>query len=124
MAQKTATYYDTAKVKCSNCNSEYTLFSSVESMTVEVCGNCHPFYTGQDVVMDTAGRIEKFQARLAKVQDIAGRTKKIKARKLRQTLEDLETPDMIEVIPQAESEKMTPRHKKTDDAPAPKVVSD
>ncbi len=124
MAQKTATYYDQALIKCSNCNSEYTLFSSVETMTVEVCGNCHPFYTGQDVVMDTAGRIEKFQARLAKVQDNSGKAKKAKARKTRQTLEDLETPDMINPIPQAESEKQTPRHKKTDEAPAAEVVSD
>jgi len=35
-------------------------------MHVEICSNCHPFYTGADKVIDTAGRVERFKARLAK----------------------------------------------------------
>jgi len=52
-------------------------------MHVEVCSACHPFYTGQDKIIDTAGRVEKFRKRLA--QKVEGKkkpaSKKIKAEK-------------------------------------------
>jgi large subunit ribosomal protein L31 len=37
-------------------------------MTVEVCAECHPFYTGKQKLIDTGGRVERFQKRLAKSQ--------------------------------------------------------
>jgi large subunit ribosomal protein L31 len=86
-------FYPDATAKCSNCGSVYTIASSQKEITVEICGNCHPFYTGQDVVVDTAGRIEKFQARLAKTEKLSSsttsKTKKKKVRIVRQTLQDL-----------------------------------
>ena len=95
MAKKNdITYYSSSKVKCVNCGSLYIFGSTIEDSSVEVCGNCHPFYTGQDTVLDTTGRIEKFQARLAKVQlasDIAA--KKSKQRRVRQSLADLAIED-------------------------------
>ena len=89
-------FYPDATAKCSNCGSVYTLASSQKEITVEICGNCHPFYTGQDVVVDTAGRIEKFQARLAKTNKLGGKQKKkkLKARTVRQTLQDLVKEDI------------------------------
>ena len=39
--------------------------STEEKIEVEICSNCHPFYTGNDKLMDTAGRVEKFKARKA-----------------------------------------------------------
>ena len=95
MAQKSdVTYHATAKVKCVNCGSIYSFGSTIEDLSVEVCGNCHPFYTGQDTILDTTGRIEKFQARLAKIQlatDTAA--KKVKQRRIRQSLSDLGIED-------------------------------
>lgn len=92
----TTTYYAQAEIKCLNCSSIYTLGSTIETLSIDVCGNCHPFYTGQDTVVDTAGRIEKFEARLAKSQSAAGAgLKKTKARKIRQTLADFE-PEQTE----------------------------
>jgi large subunit ribosomal protein L31 len=82
------TYHPNATAKCANCKSEYILGMTVESLTVEICGNCHPFYTGQETLVDTAGRIEKFQARLAKVGTNAKSTK-TKERKGKQSLADL-----------------------------------
>jgi large subunit ribosomal protein L31 len=87
------TYFTDATVNCSNCNSVYTMGMTVEKLTVEICGNCHPFYTGQETLIDTAGRIEKFQARAAQVVDVTDKKSKFKSRKSRQTLADLSTDE-------------------------------
>lgn len=55
-------YYD-AQVICS-CGNTFKVGSTVERITVELCYNCHPFYTGQQKFVDTASRIEKFQKKL------------------------------------------------------------
>ncbi len=91
MAKSVIDYYETATAKCTNCNSVYTLGMTVESLEVEICGNCHPFYTGQETLIDTAGRIEKFKARLAKSEDTTSgeKKKKTKQRKAVQSLADL-----------------------------------
>ena len=95
MAKSVIDYYETATVTCSNCNSVYTLGLTVEKLEVEICGNCHPFYTGQETLIDTAGRIEKFQARLAKFEEAGRKGKKdrTKKRKSIQTLADLNLGD-------------------------------
>ncbi len=82
-------YNPESVVKCLNCNSEFIFGSTIDSLTIEVCGNCHPFYTGKDTVVDTAGRIEKFNARLAKVTKDSTKTKKQKQRKIRQNLSEM-----------------------------------
>jgi ribosomal protein L31 len=69
MAKSTdITYYQDATAKCTNCGSIYTLGSTIQTLTIEICGNCHPFYTGKSVLVDTAGRIDKFKSRMEKVQ--------------------------------------------------------
>jgi len=58
------TYFREAKVTCA-CGNTFAVGSTKEKIEVEICSNCHPFYTGNDKVMDTAGRVEKFKARRA-----------------------------------------------------------
>ncbi len=58
-------FYPKAKVKCS-CGNEFTVGSTKEKIEVEICGACHPFFTGKEKLIDTAGRVEKFKARAAK----------------------------------------------------------
>jgi len=55
-------YYQDAKVTCA-CGNAFTVGSTVEKMEVEVCSNCHPFYTGDTSTKKAAGRVEKFKAR-------------------------------------------------------------
>lgn len=55
-------YHDAASVKCA-CGNTFTVGSTLEKIEVEVCSDCHPFFTGKEKVMDTAGRVEKFRAR-------------------------------------------------------------
>ena len=54
-------YYQ-AKVVC-NCGNEFVTGSTKEEIRVEVCSKCHPFYTGKQKLVDTAGRIERFNKR-------------------------------------------------------------
>ncbi|MGB2796825.1 MAG: 50S ribosomal protein L31 [Phycisphaerae bacterium] len=52
--------YVECKVTC-GCGNSFVTRATVAQLAVEVCSNCHPFYTGQQRYVDTAGRVEKFQ---------------------------------------------------------------
>jgi len=53
-------YYPAATISCA-CGAKYPTRSTRGDFTVDVCGNCHPFYTGKQKLMDTAGRIDRFK---------------------------------------------------------------
>jgi len=55
--------YVECKVHCS-CGNEFTTRSTVPSLRVELCSECHPFYTGKQKLVDTGGRVERFDGRL------------------------------------------------------------
>ncbi|WP_238008105.1 50S ribosomal protein L31 [Dactylosporangium sp. AC04546] len=61
--------YETTQVTCS-CGNAFTTRSTAKggAIHVETCSVCHPFYTGKQRVLDTAGRVAKFQQKYAKVQ--------------------------------------------------------
>ena len=54
--------YVESMVTCA-CGNSFTTRSTSESMHVDICSNCHPFFTGKQKFVDTAGRVEKFQKR-------------------------------------------------------------
>jgi len=58
------TYFPEAKVVCA-CGRTITLGSTQEKLEVEICSACHPFYTGNEKILDAAGRVEKFKNRRA-----------------------------------------------------------
>lgn len=73
-------YYKDAKIRCA-CGNAFTAGSTKPEIRVEICGACHPFYTGKEKLIDTAGRVEKFKARVQKKQApkrLKTRTKKTK----------------------------------------------
>ena len=55
-------YYENAKVTCA-CGNAFESGATKESLRVEVCSQCHPFYTGSQRIVDTAGRLERFKRR-------------------------------------------------------------
>ena len=59
--------YVVATVHCS-CGNTFTTRSTRSELRVEICSNCHPFYTGKQKLVDTGGRVERFQRRYAKQQ--------------------------------------------------------
>ncbi|MEW5995601.1 MAG: 50S ribosomal protein L31, partial [Candidatus Zixiibacteriota bacterium] len=70
--------------------------ATVPEITVEVCSNCHPFYTGQMKYVDTAGRVEKFKTRAAaaKVKKVS-KTEKRRLKKLRQIEQERKRPETL-----------------------------
>lgn len=73
-------YFPNAKVECA-CGNTFTVGSSRESLNVEICYKCHPFYTGEEKLIDTAGRAEKFKARKEKATQTTLKKKKRGVRK-------------------------------------------
>ena len=62
------TYHADAAIKCA-CGASYQTGSTVEAISVELCSACHPFYTGKQKIVDSARRVEKFEARAGKKGD-------------------------------------------------------
>jgi large subunit ribosomal protein L31 len=55
-------YYEDAQVVCS-CGNTFTIGSTRKTLKVELCSACHPFFTGERRMIDTAGRVERFKQR-------------------------------------------------------------
>ena len=72
-------YYTTAKVTCA-CGNSFVVGSTKEEIRVELCGQCHPFYSGEEKLVDTARRVEKFKERADKknVASAGRKGKKVK----------------------------------------------
>ncbi len=74
------TYHKQAVIKCA-CGNEIVVGSTMETINVELCHICHPFYTGKQKLVDTARRVEKFQEKMAKQKNTATERKGKKAKK-------------------------------------------
>ncbi|HRH26432.1 MAG TPA: 50S ribosomal protein L31 [Candidatus Paceibacterota bacterium] len=74
------TYTPAAKVTCA-CGKSFTLGSTKSEINVEICSNCHPFYTGMEKMLDAAGRGEKFKARSAAKKTDLKKKSDVKAEK-------------------------------------------
>ena len=60
MKEKIHPKYVVTKVHCA-CGNEFETRSTQAALRVDICANCHPFYTGKQKFVDTAGRVERFQ---------------------------------------------------------------
>ena len=91
-------YHKKAKVTCS-CGNTFEIGSTMKKINVEVCSQCHPFYTGKQKLIDDAGIVDKFEKRKAKQAKISktkigkkakkarAKAKKTKAKKVKATTE-------------------------------------
>ena len=68
-------YYEKAKIQCA-CGNIIEVGSTTENLKIEICSACHPLFTGKQKLIDKAGRVEKFKARLAKTTAKTKTTKK------------------------------------------------
>ncbi len=57
--------YVESQVRCT-CGNAFTTRSTKAALNVEICSNCHPFYTGRQKLVDTGGRVERFRRRAAR----------------------------------------------------------
>lgn len=63
------TYYPKAKIKCA-CGRVSEVGNAKPEINVEICSECHPFYTGKEKLIDTAGRVERFKKMIEKKETI------------------------------------------------------
>ena len=77
-------YYSNLKITCS-CGNVIIAGSTKETVHTEICSGCHPFYTGQQKLLDTAGRVDKFLAKVKKAQQL----KEKSVKKLDKDLDEL-----------------------------------
>ena len=73
-------YFPKAGVTCA-CGNKFFVGSTKEFIETEICAKCHPFYTKQEKVLDTMGRVQKFKEKMAKKSEAPKKAKKLKERK-------------------------------------------
>jgi large subunit ribosomal protein L31 len=78
------TYYKDAKVTCA-CGNAFTTGSTKPDIHVEICSNCHPFFTGSAKFVDTEGRVERFKRQSQEAQASTDVLKKKKESKMKKT---------------------------------------
>ncbi len=76
-------FFKTATVTCASCNNTFQTGSTKEILNTEICNNCHPFYTGKQHLIDTAGTVERFKQKLAKAETAKAVVTVKKPRKVR-----------------------------------------
>ncbi|MBZ1356538.1 MAG: 50S ribosomal protein L31 [Candidatus Nealsonbacteria bacterium] len=62
-------YHEKTDVKCV-CGNSFTIGSTKETLNIDICSSCHPFYSGKEKIVDTMGRVERFKKKLEKKQDL------------------------------------------------------
>lgn len=92
------TWYPQARVTCA-CGNTFTVGATVPEINVEVCYNCHPYYTGQMKYVDTAGRVEAFKTKQARATKlVVSKTEKRRLKRLKKIQEEMERPETLEEL--------------------------
>jgi large subunit ribosomal protein L31 len=60
-------YYPNSKVHCA-CGNTFEIGSTQPEIEIEICSQCHPFYTGKEKIVDTMGRVQKFKQKMEKAK--------------------------------------------------------
>ena len=87
--------YTKSIVKCA-CGASFETMSTKPELVVEICSSCHPFYTGKKKLIDTTGRVERFQKLMAKKKPKVVKAKKIAEPKAEKDTE-AKKPEVAEV---------------------------
>jgi len=84
--------YEIVTVTC-GCGNSFETRSTVDNINVEICSACHPFYTGKQKLVDTAGRVDKFRMRL-EASEAAKALKKDKKPRVKQEVAEAEIKEL------------------------------
>lgn len=95
-------YHEDTVVTCA-CGNTFTTGSTLSEIRVELCNECHPFFTGKQRFVDTAHRVEKFKTKMGKVQAAASARKGKKAKKLAKAKKQEDTDDKKETVKKTEN---------------------
>ena len=75
--------YKEVPVRCA-CGNEFTSGSTADKIHVEICSACHPFFTGKQKLVDSAGRVERFYKKYAHLDAFKGKAAEMEAERLAQ----------------------------------------
>lgn len=88
-------WFEEAVVSCA-CGNTFTTGATFPKLQVEICYNCHPFYTGQMKYVDTAGRVDAFRARTSKaIGTRVSKSEKRRIKKEKKIQKELERPETL-----------------------------
>src|SRR5690242_8516365 len=90
------TYYPDALVVCGSCGTTWHVGATKKEIHVDICSNCHPFFTGTQRIVDTAGQVERFTKRLQAREAIAPQAEGKPNKKERRALERARRSGMLE----------------------------
>jgi large subunit ribosomal protein L31 len=94
--------YVVATVHCS-CGNTFQTRSTRSELRVEICSNCHPFYTGKQKLVDAGGRVERFQRRYAKQQAEQAAAAKVRDVRVARTIAEPKPAVIAEPEPESET---------------------
>ncbi|MBU4339170.1 50S ribosomal protein L31 [Patescibacteria group bacterium] len=94
--------YTKSTVRCA-CGASFETISTKSELLVEICSACHPFYTGKKKLIDTTGRVERFQKLLAKKKPKVIKVKKVKEPKTEKVVE-AKKPEVAKTAKEAVAE--------------------
>lgn len=95
------TWHHDCRVTCS-CGNTFTIGSADETLQVDICNACHPFFTGEMKFVDRQGRVDRFKQKMQKAQNI---TQKKKAKKARSNDEqDTEHKSYRQILRESQSQ--------------------
>lgn len=104
------TYFPEAKIVCA-CGHVFVVGATKKEMEVEICSNCHPFYTGKEKLIDTAGRVEKYQTKVKKSSALKAAAPSARSGRVRK--EQKSAKQILSVTPKARVEPRVPKAGKT-----------
>lgn len=91
-------WFKDTKISCA-CGNTFTAGATMESIYVEVCSKCHPFYTGQMKYLDAAGRVEAFKTKLSHAsKKVVSKTDKRKLKREKRIKEEASRPDTLTAL--------------------------
>ncbi len=100
-------YFPKAVIKCANCGANHETGATREDITVEICSQCHPFFTGKNVLIDAEGRVDRFRQ---KMESGVGKKKKLRKKK---TLEEKVNQEISDLLKKEEEQEVKKTEKKT-----------
>jgi large subunit ribosomal protein L31 len=77
-------YYTDARIICA-CGNSFTVGSTSPELKIDICSACHPFYTGEQRIVDTAGQVDRFMKRLERTSDTVDQIKALQDAQKRAT---------------------------------------
>ncbi|RJR27294.1 50S ribosomal protein L31 [candidate division WWE3 bacterium] len=98
------------------CGNAFTTISTIPSIHVEICSNCHPFFTGQQKFVDTEGRVDKFHKKAKQIEETKQKYEARKYKKSSKTEQTKQTKPITlkELMKQMKEDEKSPASESTD----------